>query len=77
MARRTSEGDCKLEHVEEAERLAQLPVADQKQIIAAYRECADNPKTPKRERKWGWARVAALERHLRRLNRGNKLPGKQ
>jgi hypothetical protein len=61
------------EHREEAKRLALLPVEDQREIIAIYRACAKNPKTPKREREWGLARVKALEKHLRRLNRA---PGK-
>jgi len=60
------------EYREEAERLAQLSIGDQKEILAIYRECADNPKIPKRERTEGRARVAALERHLRRLNRQKK-----
>ena len=61
---------------EEAERLALLPKADQREIIAIYRECAENPKIPKLERAWGLARVKALERHLRRLNRVGKSRGK-
>jgi hypothetical protein len=60
------------EYVKEAERLALLPVDDQKEIIAMYRQCADNPKIPKGEREQGRERVAALERHLRRLNTGKK-----
>jgi len=60
------------EYREEAQRLAMLPVDEQKQILALYRECASNPKVPKRERVWGLVRVKALERHLRRLNRAGK-----
>lgn len=60
------------EHRAEAERLALLPVEDQREIIAIYRACAKNPKIPKAERQWGLARVRALERHLRGLNRARK-----
>ncbi len=60
------------EYRAEAERLALLPREEQRAIIAIYRECAQNPKTPKHEREWGQARVEAVERHLRRLNRGKK-----
>jgi hypothetical protein len=61
------------EYREEAERLAQLPVADQREIIAMYRDIASNPKLPKRDRQAGLERAEALERHLRRLRRhGNK-----
>jgi hypothetical protein len=35
------------EYLAEAKRLAQLPVADQKEILALYRQCAANPKIPK------------------------------
>jgi hypothetical protein len=56
----------------EAERLAQLSVADQQEILALYRQCAANPKVPRRERVEGLARVAALQQHLRRLNRKKK-----
>jgi hypothetical protein len=54
------------EHREEAERLAELPRDEQRAILAIYRECAQNPKTPEHEREAGQARVEALERHLRR-----------
>jgi hypothetical protein len=60
------------EYREEAERLARLPVADQKEIIALHRSVADNPKAPKRDRDAARERVDALERHLRRLNRAKK-----
>jgi hypothetical protein len=56
----------------EAERLALLHRDDQQKILAMLRECAENPRTPKRERQAGLARVKALERHLRRLNRRRK-----
>jgi hypothetical protein len=65
----TTTRDDRQEHAEEAQQFSQLPLADQKEIIAAYRECANNPKIPEREREWGQARVAALEHHLRRPNR--------
>jgi hypothetical protein len=50
---RDQAGEREKECREEAERLAQLPVADQKEILALYRECATNSKTPKRERAIG------------------------
>jgi len=59
------------EYREEAKRLALLSIEDQREIIAIYRECAKNPKATKREREWGLARVRALQRHLRRLNRAS------
>jgi hypothetical protein len=52
------------EYREEAERLARLPVADQREIIALHRSVADNPRVPKRERQAGLERAAALERLL-------------
>lgn len=52
------------EHREEAKRLALLPRADQREIIAMYRTVANNPKVPKRERQAGLERAAALERFL-------------
>jgi hypothetical protein len=57
------------EYREEAERLALLPKADQRELIALHRSTADNPKAPKRERQIARERVEALEHHLRRLNR--------
>jgi hypothetical protein len=60
--------------LEEAERLAQLPIEDQEQILAMHREIAGNPKVPKRERQAGLERVKALERHLQRLRRRNPNP---
>jgi hypothetical protein len=62
------------EYREEAERLALLPIEDQKQIIALHRSTADNPKAPKRDRQKAGERAEALERHLRRLNRQKKRP---
>ena len=64
--------DEEREYREEAERLAAIPIEDQKEIIAMHREIASNPKVPKRERVAGLARADALERHLRRLNRKKK-----
>jgi hypothetical protein len=52
------------EYREEAERLALLPVADQREVIALHRSVASNPKVPKREREAGQERAAALERLL-------------
>jgi hypothetical protein len=60
------------EYRAEAERLALLPVADQGEIIALHRSVADNPKVPKADRQAAADRADALERHLRRLNRGKK-----
>jgi hypothetical protein len=56
----------------EAERLALLPAADQREIIALHRSVADNPKARKRDRDAARERADALERHLRRLNRAKK-----
>lgn len=52
------------EYRKEAERLALLPVADQREIIALHRSVASNSKVPKRERDAGRARAAALEKLL-------------
>jgi hypothetical protein len=49
------------EYSEEAERLSQLPVEDQREVIALHRSIASNPKVPKREREAGKERAAALE----------------
>lgn len=53
------------EHRAEAERLALLPVADQREIIALYRSVANGRGVPKRERQAGLERAAALERLLK------------
>ena len=60
------------EYHAEAERLAQLPKADQREIIALHRSVAGNPKVPKQDRQLARERADALERHLRRLNRAGK-----
>ena len=60
------------EYREEAERLAELPAADQKEIIALHRSVADDAKVPKRDRDLARERADVLERHLRRLNRKKK-----
>jgi hypothetical protein len=52
------------EYREEAERLALLPVEDQREIIALHRSVVSNPKVPKREREAGKERADALERLL-------------
>jgi hypothetical protein len=57
---------------EEAERLSQLPRDLQKAIIAMHRLDADNPKAPKRDRDFAQKRAAALETHLRTLNKKKK-----
>jgi hypothetical protein len=60
------------QHAEEAVRLAQLPVAEQKKIIAMHRTDAANVKVPKADQDFARERAEALERHLRRLNRKKK-----
>jgi hypothetical protein len=52
------------EYREEAERLALLPVEDQREIIALHRSIASNPRVPKREREAGKERADTLERLL-------------
>ena len=61
------------QHREEAERLALLPVEEQKQIIAMHRADANNPKVPKRDRAFAAERADALEWHFRRLRKKRKL----
>jgi hypothetical protein len=56
--------DKEQEYREEANRLAQLPRADQREIIALHRSIASNPKVPKAERQAGLERAEALERFL-------------
>jgi hypothetical protein len=53
------------EYREEAERLAMLPVVEQRKIIAMHREIATGKGVPKAERHAGLERAAALERFLR------------
>jgi hypothetical protein len=65
----TAEPSEEQDYRAEAERLALLPVADQREIIALHRSVADNAKVPKRDRETARQRADALERHLRRLNR--------
>jgi hypothetical protein len=60
------------EYAAEAERLALLPIADQKEIIALHRSIVGNPKVPKADRATAKERADSLERHLRRLNRQKK-----
>jgi hypothetical protein len=63
------------EYREEAERLAQLPVAGQREIIALHRSVASNPKVPEHERQAGLERADALERFLKltKKKRGKSL----
>jgi hypothetical protein len=56
----------------EAERLALLPVEDQREIIALYRSIAENPRVPKREREAGMKRIDVLERLLGLASRKRK-----
>lgn len=64
--------DKEREYAAEAERLALLPVADQREIIALHRSVATGKGVPARDRKAAAERADALERHLRRLNRKRK-----
>ena len=57
------------EYREEAERLAELPRDDQRQLIAQHREIAADKSVPKLARKEAKERADALERHLARLAR--------
>jgi hypothetical protein len=56
--------DPEKEYREEAERLAQLPVEVQLQILDIHRSTADNRKLSKRDRDAARERVEALERYL-------------
>ena len=60
------------EYREEAARLSALSVADQREVLAIYRGCAENPKLTRQRREWNRERVEALERTLKRLNRKKK-----
>ncbi|HLN30745.1 MAG TPA: hypothetical protein VK395_23600 [Gemmataceae bacterium] len=53
------------EHREEAERLALLPKADQREIIALHRSVAEDAKVSKANRQKARERAEALERLLR------------
>ena len=57
--------DKEQEYRDEAERLKQLPRAEQRQIVEMYRDVALGKGVPARERKTGLERVAALERLLK------------
>ena len=56
----------------EAERLADLPIAEQRKIIALHQSIANDAKVPKRDRDLARERAEALDRHLRQLNRAKK-----
>lgn len=60
------------EYRAEAERLALLPVEDQREIVALHRSVASNPKVPKREREAGQERADALERLLGLRKKGRR-----
>jgi hypothetical protein len=62
------------EYHEEAERLSQLPVEDQREVIALHRSIASNPKVPKREREAGKERADALERLLGLVKKKGRNP---
>jgi hypothetical protein len=53
------------EYREEAERLAQLPREEQRQIIALHRSVAEDAKVSKANRREARDRAEALERFLR------------
>ena len=53
------------EYREEAERLAMLPVTEQRKIITMHREIAVGKGVPDAERQAGLERAEALERLLR------------
>ncbi len=52
------------EYQAEASRLAQLPEAEQREVIALYRDLADSPFATPSCRKQAEAKAAALERLL-------------
>jgi hypothetical protein len=56
--------DPEQEYREEAERLAQLPVEVQLQVLDIHRSTADNRKLSKRDQDAARERVEALERYL-------------
>lgn len=57
------------EYLEEAERLAVLPVKEQRKAVAIIRGPAVDPKVSRADRRAAAERADALTRHLRRLNR--------
>lgn len=57
---------------EEAERLALLPVEEQRKAVAIIRAPADDPKLSRADRREAAERADALTQHLRRLNRRKK-----
>ena len=57
------------EYLAEAERMAELPRDDQRQLIAQHRAIAADKSVPKADRKEAKERADALEKHLRRLAR--------
>jgi hypothetical protein len=68
--------DPEQEYREEAERLAQLPVEVQLQVLDIHRSTADNRKLSKRDRDAARERVEALERYLGLGKRpGDRHPG--
>lgn len=63
------------EHLEEAKRLAQLPIADRRAVIALHRSVAEDPKVSKSNRQEARQRADTLERLLRlRPGRKSKNP---
>jgi hypothetical protein len=65
MARRRKHPDPGDEpYREEAERLALLPVEEQRQVIELHRRVASNPAVPQADRDEGMRHAEALERLL-------------
>jgi hypothetical protein len=62
------------EYREEADRLALLPLAEQRKVVALIRAPADDPQVSRADRKTAVERAEALTRHLRRLNRRKRNP---
>jgi len=60
------------EYREEAERLAQLPEADQTAVVKMYRDLAENPLATPACRKEAAQHAEALSRHLRRLKKSRR-----
>jgi hypothetical protein len=62
------------EYREEAARLAQLPKAEQRAIIAWHRDIAANPKVKKADRQLAADKAEALERFLEKKKRKQQKP---
>jgi hypothetical protein len=60
------------EYREEAERLAQLPIAEQQAILDWHRAIAADPKVSKANRRAASERADALERLLKSARKGKR-----